>query len=604
MREAHSLHIPVMGLGFAIDTPAKVAHLGIDSVLAIGDHMLIERMRKLYCDKMGLPYVEINEKFDDFRARRITEYLNLLNELAEQKLEALRSSISDKGEMLREYFDLLPDNARIKEEFTKRFKKWSDSVQIKQWLKENLRLGSIDVNIMTKVDMDKYEKGKKLPVENNDAHVSLRGFALSKLSSSLILSAGMNPRLFGYMEQFDDFYPDENGQIKKKIVLKVSDYRSAIIQGKFLAKKGLWVSEYRVESGLNCGGHAFATTGYLMGPILEEFKKNREALAETVFTLYREALKEKGKFIPEKTPEIKISAQGGVGTAAEHEFLLDFYQLDSVGWGTPFLLVPEVTNVDEETLDQLIKAREKDLYLSNISPLGEPFNNLRGNSKDREKEERIARGKPGSPCVKKYLKFNNELTERPICTASRQYQSLKIKELMTRDLTPELFSREYRKVVEKTCLCVGLSTSALKVNALNRKSDGDGVAICPGPNLAYFSRKLSLHDMVDHIYGRKNVIERNDRPHMFVKELRLYLKYFMDKLEDTGEMPGRKKEKYLNTFLYNLEEGIAYYRQLFSEHGKIFNDQLRTISNDLNAANKQVNVLKNKMLSVLTKEEV
>ena len=175
---------------------------------------------------------------------------------------------------------------------------------------------------------------------------------------------------------------------------------------------------------------------------------------------------------------------------------------------------------------------------------------------------------------------------------------------MTRDLTPELFSREYRKVVEKTCLCVGLSTSALKVNALNRKSDGDGVAICPGPNLAYFSRKLSLHDMVDHIYGRKNVIERNDRPHMFVKELRLYLKYFMDKLEDTGEMPGRKKEKYLNTFLYNLEEGIAYYRQLFSEHGKIFNDQLRTISNDLNAANKQVNVLKNKMLSVLTKEEV
>jgi hypothetical protein len=68
------------------------------------------------------------------------------------------------------------------------------------------------------------------------------------------------------------------------------------------------------------------------------------------------------------------------------------------------------------------------------------------------------------------------------------------------------------------------------------------VAICPGPNLAYFSRKLSLHDMVDHIYGRKNVIERNDRPHMFVKELRLYLKYFMDKLEDTGEMPAGKKK--------------------------------------------------------------
>ena len=604
MREAHSFHIPVMGLGFTIDTPAKVAHLGIDSVLAIGDHMLIERMRKLYCTKMGLPYVEINEKLDDFRARRITEYLNLLNELAEEKLEALRNSISDKGEMLREYFDLLPDNARIKEEFTKRFKKWSDSVQIRQWLRENLKPGSIDVNIMTKVDMDKYEHGEKLPVENNDAHVSLRGFAKSKLRSSLILSAGMNPRLFGYMEQFEDFYPDENGQIKKKIVLKVSDYRSAIIQGKFLAKKGLWVSEYRVESGLNCGGHAFATTGYLMGPILEEFKNNKEELAETVFALYREALKEKGKFIPEKTPGIKISAQGGVGTAAEHEFLLDYYQLDSVGWGTPFLLVPEVTNVDEETLDQLINAREKDLYLSNISPLGVPFNNLRGNSKDREKEERIANGKPGSPCVKKYLKFNDDLTERPICTASRQYQNLKIKELIAENLTPELFNREYQKVVEKTCLCVGLSTSALKVNNLNRKSDGEGVAICPGPNMAYFSKKLTLREMVDHIYGRSNVIERKDRPHMFVKELRLYIKYFKDKLAAAGEMPDRKKEKYLKTFLGNMEEGIAYYQNLFRKHGEIFNEKLKSIFADLHNAKEEINVLKDNMLKLFTTEKV
>ena len=64
----------------------------------------------------------------------------------------------------------------------------------------------------------------------------------------------------------------------KKIILKVSDYRSAIIQGKFFAKKGLWVSEYRIESGLNCGGHAFPTQGYLMGPILEEFKKNIDSL--------------------------------------------------------------------------------------------------------------------------------------------------------------------------------------------------------------------------------------------------------------------------------------------------------------------------------------
>lgn len=50
----------------------------------------------------------------------------------------------------------------------------------------------------------------------------------------------------------------------KKVVIKVSDYRSALIQGKYLAKKGIWVSEFRIESGLNCGGHAFATDGYLL----------------------------------------------------------------------------------------------------------------------------------------------------------------------------------------------------------------------------------------------------------------------------------------------------------------------------------------------------
>ena len=51
-----------------------------------------------------------------------------------------------------------------------------------------------------------------------------------------------------------------------------------MIQGNFLAKKGLWVSEYRIESGLNCGGHAFATDGFLLGPILEEFHQKKEQL--------------------------------------------------------------------------------------------------------------------------------------------------------------------------------------------------------------------------------------------------------------------------------------------------------------------------------------
>jgi len=196
-------------------------------------------------------------------------------------------------------------------------------------LKENLVAGEIDVNIMSKLDRDNFKNGEKLPAIYSDAQSSLRGFALSDLSSSLVLSAGMNPRLYSYLEEFEDFYPNAEMELKKKVILKVSDYRSAIIQGRFLAKKGIWVSEYRVESGLNCGGHAFATDGFLMGPVLEEFKNNKEQLIETVHDIYIKALADKGKPVPEKPFLVKITAQGGVGSNTEHEFL---FELLSVGF--------------------------------------------------------------------------------------------------------------------------------------------------------------------------------------------------------------------------------------------------------------------------------
>src|SRR5690606_34889182 len=157
--------------------------------------------------------------------------------------------------------------------------------------------------------------GEQLPVEFNDAHASLRGFAKSDLNSSVVLSAGMNPRLYSYFEQFPAFYPDEKGKLQKKIILKVSDFRSAMIQGNFLAKKGLWASEYRIESGLNCGGPAFATDGFLLGSILEEFKTKKHELIQSAHELMIKALKAKNLFVPKQPLELKITAQGGVGTA-------------------------------------------------------------------------------------------------------------------------------------------------------------------------------------------------------------------------------------------------------------------------------------------------
>ena len=141
------------------------------------------------------------------------------------------------------------------------------------------------------------------PIEYNDAHAALRGFANSNLSSSLVLSAGMSPRLYSYLEKFEDFFPDANGIVKKKIILKVSDFRSALVQGKMLAAKGIWVSEYRIESGVNCGGHAFPTNGLLFGPILEEFKQNRSTLLETCIGVYENAIETKGLNKPAQTPE-------------------------------------------------------------------------------------------------------------------------------------------------------------------------------------------------------------------------------------------------------------------------------------------------------------
>ena len=50
------------------------------------------------------------------------------------------------------------------------------------------------------------------------------------------------------------------------------------------------------HEGLNCGGHAFATDGFLMGPIMEEFHTKRQELITELHKIYRsEALKPQNK---------------------------------------------------------------------------------------------------------------------------------------------------------------------------------------------------------------------------------------------------------------------------------------------------------------------
>lgn len=562
----HTFHIPVMGLGYTIDSPIKVAHYGISSVISLVDDISMEKMREFYCKKFNLPFQSIPTKTEDHRAKRITAYLDTVQEIVKHKFEELKNSIAHTEEEVQKYIDMLPDMSEIKRKFNQMVNTDQMKQKLTDWLHENLVAGEIDVNIMSKLDRDRYENGEKLPSVYSDAQSALRGFALSSLSSSIVLSAGMNPRLYSYLEEFDDFFPNAEMELKKKVILKVSDYRSALIQGRFLAKKGIWVSEYRVESGLNCGGHAFATDGFLMGPVLEEFKNNREQLIEAVHDIYVKALAEKGKPVPAEPFLMKITAQGGVGSNTEHEFLLNYYQLDSIGWGTPFLLVPEASTVDEQTLEVLCKAKEEDLYLSEISPLGVLFNNVRGNGMDLKKEAQNKEGKYGFPCTKKYLALFPVFSEEGTCTASKEYQKKKIQELKEQNLNQMEFDKELHKITDKACLCNGLTASTLMAHGLDTKMEGTAVSICPGPNLAYFSGTYSLKKMVDHIYGRTNVMERTDRPNLFVKELKMYIDYLGNKIEETVKPVSDKQRKHFETFQDNLNKGVDYYKDLFQKY--------------------------------------
>ncbi len=571
----HNFHIPVMGLAYTIDSPIRVAQYGISSVVSIIDDEIIEKMKNFYSKKFQLDYPRISNRTQDYRARRITDYLNMMDDIVNEKFGAFKEEISKSRTALKGFMEMLPHTSELKEglqPFLDCKERFSSS--LKNFIDDHFTKGSIDVNIMTKVDKENFQDSEPLPVIYNDAHASLRGFANSRLSSSVVLSAGMNPRLYSYLEEFDDFFPDQNGKLKKKIILKVSDFRSAMIQGNFLAKKGLWVSEYRIESGLNCGGHAFATEGLLLGPIMEEFKQKKTELVTSAHSLMIKALEEKGKSTIAEPLEMKISVQGGVGTAEEHDFLLKQYGADSVGWGSPFLLVQEATSVDEETRELLAVSKEKDFYLSNLSPLGVPFNTVKNTSNEKIRRERQMKNRFGSSCPKKLLALSREYSPEGMCTASKKYQDIKFTELEQEK--EHISARQYEKkqeaIAEKACLCVGLVNAAYLENGLEIKGEKQGVVICPGPNLAYFDKKVSLSRMVRHIYGNDNVLGTADRPNMFVNELKMYIDHLAKEIGDFSGTLTNSQIKKWNTFKDNLLKGIEYYEALFQQTGSFGTD--------------------------------
>ena len=86
----HTFHIPVMGLGYTIDSPVKVARFGISSVISIIEDGLVEQMREFHCNNEGIPYEKIENNDIDHRAKRICSYLNLINSIVNKQISVLK----------------------------------------------------------------------------------------------------------------------------------------------------------------------------------------------------------------------------------------------------------------------------------------------------------------------------------------------------------------------------------------------------------------------------------------------------------------------------------------------------------------------------------
>src|SRR5690606_8002276 len=103
------------------------------------------------------------------------------------------------------YFSLLPDTNSLKKSY-QLLSTIDQEEKRKEYIRdltEQMTPGSIDVNIMAKVDALTLDKDDvPMSSEFSDASSALRGFAKSSLSSALVLSAGFNPRLYSYISEF------------------------------------------------------------------------------------------------------------------------------------------------------------------------------------------------------------------------------------------------------------------------------------------------------------------------------------------------------------------------------------------------------------------
>ena len=114
LQSEHTFHIPVMGLAYTVDAPVKVARFGISSVISIIEDRLLEMMRAHYYPTIDLPYQPISIQEPDYRAKRVTDYLNLVNTIVHKQMDKLKEEAFEVSNDIAKYFEMLPNDSILK----------------------------------------------------------------------------------------------------------------------------------------------------------------------------------------------------------------------------------------------------------------------------------------------------------------------------------------------------------------------------------------------------------------------------------------------------------------------------------------------------------
>jgi len=92
-----------------------------------------------------------------------------------------------------------------------------------------------------------------------------------------------------------------------------------------------------------------------------------------------------------------------------------------------------------------------------------------------------------------------------------------------------------------------------------------------------------LQEMISHIYGRLSLLTNPDRPHMFIRELAIYVDYLRKDFEKYSMELSTRAPKYFREFKENLLSGIEYYR---TQAEKLIHEKRTRFLDDLSSLRK------------------